>query len=92
MSRYLVNNETKKKLEYKVKALIITRNFWEHFIFDCPDIPKNDDVQFALVMGFETELGYVSISELKPHALTVTKITDENVQDTFPPEGYSWAN
>lgn len=91
MSRFLINNETKKRLEYPVKALIITRNFWEHFIFECPDIKPSDDVQFALVMGFETELGYISVSELKPHAISAVKITDKT-DDVMPPEGYSWAN
>lgn len=87
MSRYLINTETKKRLEYPVKALIITKNFWEHFIFETPDIKPTDDQQFALVMGFETELGYISLSEIKPYILTITK----DLSSVMPPEGYSWA-
>jgi len=89
--RYLVNNETKQKLEYPVKMHIITRNFWEHYVFETPDIGLKDDRQFALVMGDETELGYISYKELKPHVISAVLLNDKSTDDIFPPEGYSWA-
>lgn len=85
--RRLINTETKKPVEYPVKALIITKNLWEHFIFDVPDIPKNSDQQFAFVMGYENEFGYVSLSELRPHVISVTK----DLSEVMPPDGYQWA-
>ena len=88
MSRYLINNETKKRLEFPVRTFLMTKNFWEYFIFDVPDIEKSDDQQFVLVMGFETELGYISLSELS--SFIAAKSSD--LSDVLPPEGYSWEN
>lgn len=62
---------------------IILRNFWEYFVTD--DVFQ-DDIVRCLVMGQETELGDVSLNEIKPYILTRTK----DLANIMPAEGYSW--
>lgn len=63
----------------------ITKNFWEYYILDNE---KASDYRFALVMGYETEMGDVSMSEIKPYLFSYT----ENLTDLAPPEGYRWVD
>jgi len=63
----------------------MTRNFWEYYILDNE---KASDYRFALVMGYETEMGDVSMSEIKPYMISYT--TD--LKDLAPPEGYRWVD
>ena len=63
----------------------ITRNFWEYYILDNE---KASDYRFALVMGYETEMGDVSMKEIKPFVFSYT----ENLQNIAPPEGYRWVD
>jgi len=69
-----------------VKKLLITVNFWEHFILSVEDITDADDVQLALVNGDYNEMGYVSMSEIREFKLSETN----DLTDTLPPEGYLW--
>lgn len=62
----------------------MTRNFWEYYILD----NEASDYRFALVMGYETEMGDVSMSEIKPYMISYT--TD--LRDLAPPEGYRWVD
>ena len=66
-----------------VKELAITRNFWEYFI---TDEVFNDDIVCAVVSGFETEMGDISLSEIKPHMITRTKCLEE----VMPAPGWEW--
>ncbi len=67
-----------------VHSHIITKgNLWEYFILE-PSEGK--DVCFALVMGFETEMGDVSMREIKRHMLTGTK----DLSELLPAEGWQW--
>lgn len=68
---------------------IILRNMWEYYILADEDGDDPDsDVKYALVMGFEDEIGTVSMSEIKPHILTRTS----HVNGIFPAAGYQWAD
>jgi len=67
-----------------VKEHIILRNFWEYFITDRSDLP--DGIFEALVMGFETEMGDVSMDEIRPYILSKTKKLDE----VLPASGWEW--
>ena len=52
---------------YPCTSWIMTRNRWEYYVLDVPDVPEG--CFFAFVMGFEDELGYVSWDEIAPHIM-----------------------
>ena len=64
---------------------IMTRNFWEFFI---TDDNHTEDIVRAYVMGFESELGDISLNEIKPHIISRTS----NLSEVMPPAGYRWMN
>jgi hypothetical protein len=68
---------------FTVHSHIITRNFWEYYILDNY---KDRDIRFALVMGFETEMGDVSMSEIAPYIATRT----DNLQGVMSAPGWEW--
>ena len=63
---------------------IIIKNFWEYYV---TDNKFTDDIVQCLVMGVETEIGDVSLEEIKPYIMTRTKDLD----DVMPAPGWSWA-
>ncbi len=75
-------------LKLNVVEHIILRNMWEYYILaDEPDTHAPDpDIVYALVMGFNDEIGTVSMSEIKPHIMTRT--TD--LSEIMPADGYEW--
>jgi len=80
----------KGNLNLKVVEHIILRNMWEYYVLaDEPDTHAPDpDIVYALVMGFEDEIGTVSMSEIKPHIFSRT--TDLN--EIMPAFGYIWTD
>ena len=78
---------TKGNLKLKVVEHIILRNMWEYFVLadEAGDEPDSD-IKYALVMGFNDEIGTVSMSEIKPHIISRT--TDMN--ELLPASGYHW--
>lgn len=62
---------------------IILVNGWEYYI---TDEEFSDDIVRALVMGFETELGDISLEEIRPHVITRTK----DLSEVMPAGGWSW--
>lgn len=68
---------------FTVHQHIITRNFWEYYILDNH---KNRDIRFALVLGFENEMGDVSMSEIAPHVVTRTS----NLDGCMSAPGWEW--
>ena len=60
---------TKGNTVLKVVQYIILANGWEYYITEKPD---KDGIFFALVCGFETELGSVHIDEIKPYIMLRT--------------------
>ena len=77
----------KGNLKLDVVEHIILRNMWEYFVLadEAGDEPDSD-IKYALVMGFNDEIGTVSMSEIKPHIISRT--TDMN--DLLPASGYHW--
>tara|TARA_R100000234_G_scaffold63461_1_gene38587 strand:+ start:455 stop:739 length:285 start_codon:yes stop_codon:yes gene_type:complete len=61
---------------FNAKCPIITDKveIWEYFIIDDPEMNfhKDDDIQYALVLGWHDEFGTVSIKDLKQRAITDT--------------------
>ena len=82
----------KGNLKLDVVEHIILRNMWEYFVLS--DEGQNDwvsdtpDVVYALVMGFNDEIGCVSLSEIQPHIISRTSRLDE----IMPASGYEWAD
>ena len=69
---------TKGRITLNIVEHIILRNFWEYYI---TDENFTDDIVQALVVGFETEIGDVSLKEIEPYI--VTRTTD--LDHVFPP-------
>lgn len=61
----------------------MTKNMWEFFV---TDNKHDDDIVEALVMGFETELGDISLKEVIPHCIVNTK----DLYEVMPPTGFEW--
>jgi len=80
----------KGNLKLNVVEHIILKNMWEYYIMaNEPDTQAPDsDIVYALVMGFNDEIGTVSLSEIKPHILTRTT----ELSTIFPAAGYRWAD
>ena len=80
----------KGNLKLDVVEHIILRNMWEYYILaNEPDTHAPDpDIVYALVMGFNDEIGTVSMSEIKPHIISRTSRLDE----IMPADGYEWEN
>ena len=80
---------TKGNLKLDVVEHIILQNMWEYYILADEDGDDPDsDIKYALVMGFEDEIGAVSMSEIKPHILTRTT----ELSTIFPATNYQWAD
>jgi hypothetical protein len=62
---------------------IQTSNAWEYYI---TDQKHSDDIVLALVMGFETELGDISLEEIEPFIRMRSKELDK----LLPAEGCKW--
>jgi|TARA_R100000656_G_scaffold42720_1_gene35281 hypothetical protein len=80
----------KGNLKLNVVEHIILRNMWEYFVLaNEPDTHAHDpDIVYALVMGFNDEIGTVSMSEIEPHIISRT--TD--LSELLPATGYSWVD
>jgi hypothetical protein len=82
----------KGNLKLDVVEHIILRNMWEYYVLS--DEGQNDwvsdtpDGVYALVMGFNDEIGCVSLSEIQPHIISRTSRLDE----IMPASGYEWAD
>ena len=65
---------------------IITKNMWEYYILDDPENVSPEGYATALVMGHETEIGGVCLTEIEPFIASRTT----QLNDIFPPVGWSW--
>jgi len=79
---------TKGNLKLDVVEHIILQNMWEYYVLaNDPDQHQADpDIVYALVMGFNDEIGPVSMSEIEPHIWSRTTDLDE----VLPATGYEW--
>lgn len=81
---------TKGNLKLDVVEHIILRNMWEYYVLSDEgknqSFPSDPDIKYALVMGFNDEIGTVSMSEIKPHVISRT--TD--LSEILPADGYEW--
>ena len=84
MSRVMRRRDSMLEQVVTVHSVAITRNGWEYFFLDPK--PNADQNMYALVMGYETEMGDVHIPEIKPYLLSFTR----DLQDVMPCEGWEW--
>lgn len=76
-------NESNPSIKLNVTRFMMTKNMWEYFI---TDNPENEDIVEAYVMGFESELGDISIKEISPFTIVDTN----ELQSVMPPQGFVW--
>ena len=78
---------TKGNLKLDVVEHIILQNMWEYYVLaDEQGDEPDSDIKYALVMGFNDEIGPVSMSEIEPHIWSRTTDLDE----VLPATGYEW--
>jgi hypothetical protein len=68
-----------------VVSLAMTSNFWEYFI---TDNHFTDDIVTAVVKGFETEMGDISLKEIKPYLMCQSS----DLRDVMPAPGWEWVD
>ena len=66
-----------------VEKVMITTNMWEYFI---TDNKFTDDIVTAVVDGFETELGDISLNEINPYVIAST----EKLDGLLPAKNWEW--
>lgn len=76
----------KDGIEIHIKEHIILKNLWEYYVTDDVPIEDEPDIVQALVIGFETELGDVSLSEIKPYIISRTK----DLSEVMPAPNWNW--
>lgn len=64
---------------------IMTKNFWEYYV---TDNKHSDDIVSCLVLGYELEMGDVSLSEIAPYIMCKTK----QLCDVMPASGWHWVD
>lgn len=83
ITRKLINIKTKNEVVIQ-KWFIIKPLMWEYYVIEQVD----DDTAFCLVMGDETELGYVYLPEVEKYIAASAK--GEDLFDLMPPDGWEW--
>ena len=78
---------TKGDLKLEIVEHIILKNYWEYYILK-DDEYATEDIKAAVVMGDDTELGDVSLSEMKPYIISRTS----DLSEIYPATGYKWEN
>ena len=69
--------------ELEVTRHIMTKNMWEYYLEE----PDENGIAFGVVMGFDTELGYVDMEEIAPYVISST----DNMDELMPASGWNWA-
>ena len=68
--------------EVEVTRHIMTKNMWEYYLEE----PDENGIAFGVVMGFDTELGYVDMEEIAPYVISST----DNMDELMPASGGNW--
>ena len=77
----------KGDLKLEIVEHIILKNYWEYYILK-DDEYSTEDIKTAVVMGDATELGDISLSEMKPYIISQTS----DLSEIYPAAGYKWEN
>ena len=76
------------KTSLEVNQHIMTKHGWEYYL-EKPEDQESRNIRFGLVMGFETEMGYVNTDELDPYIMSIA--TDGALMEIMPAEGWEWS-
>jgi hypothetical protein len=71
---------------YDICGWVMTKNGWEYYFTDSA---QNGDIRTAIVCGFETELGDISMSEIEPYIKAKT-FNQYDIDCLMPALGYEW--
>lgn len=71
----------------KVHGWAITAHGWEYYFLD----NKKGDIRFAYVVGYENEMGDVSMSELSPYIRSIT-FDDADLMHIAPAPDCVWVD
>lgn len=82
MKRMINENVTLNVVEH-----IITRNYWEYYV---TDNRYSADIVQALVLGYEDELGDISLSEIGPYVINRVKLEPDS--EVLAAPGWRWEN
>ena len=64
---------------------IILLNLWEYYVLNAET--NTDDIKLCYVLGFENELGDVSMDEIAPYIISRTK----DFSGVLPAPGFEWS-
>lgn len=67
----------------KIVEWWMTVNHWEYYI---TDQEEDDDIVFAMVCGFEDEMGDISRKEIRPYIRSRT----QDLNEIQPAPGWEW--
>lgn len=75
----------KNDMSVTVYAHAITSNGWEYYLLDGK---HRSDIRDALVIGFENEIGSVSMKEIQPYM--VSYAYGDSIKDLMPAPEWVW--
>jgi len=84
----MIRKMKNKHFELDVNQHLITKHGWEYYL-EKPEDQESRNIRFGLVMGIETEMGYVDTDEVSPHVMCVA--SDEALMEIMPAEGWEWS-
>jgi hypothetical protein len=68
-----------------VVAHVVLSNLWEYYI---TELPGDDGVGWALVVGDATEYGTIAQYDIDTHGISTTT----QLHELLPPPGWCWAD
>lgn len=98
MNYLFIQNEEDAKITFPIKSWFMTKNHWEYYVIDTKKMdkmlkvahePLRKDIEYAYVLGFENEFGYIDMKELNPYRTVQAKSLKE-LKQIQPPPGFKW--
>jgi len=77
--------QTSTGIVLNISEFIMTRNFWEYYVITGKG-EGNKDIRQCYVIGYETEIGDVSMTEIEPYIMSRTK----RLSSLMPAPGWTW--
>lgn len=71
---------------HNIYGWAITLNGWEYYFTDSK---QKGDIRTAIVCGFETEMGDISMTEIMPYVRAIS-YDGKDLNDISPAIGFEW--